>query len=1109
MKIFRDFKIWAAVLLVTAASWAQLDQTFNMESLQSQIDAFNAGNANMTITIGANFDITSPLEVSNNGYVLTIQSLTAEPRRLTRAVTGYLFTIERGSLTLQNIIIDGNNASSAYSTDAHGSLVLIDDYGTLNIHDGTTLQNNAIRNDNGSGVYVRGVFNMTDGTIKGNRTNLSGGGVYIYARRATFNMSGGLITENSCGTSATSYSGGVHFANTAFVTDDNPNTTPSVFRLGGTAVIKDNTKTNGSPSNVYMAGNRYITLGDGTDGVPPPTDGMQVWITKVAENGVFVNKGAKPPNPPDDPFGDAKYFQADAGSQVYYLEIGRLAMVAGYDISLSPAYLKLMGISDHYDIQPQEITVTNTGGHIGKLTISVSGEHASNFELDLTNISDLGMTQNASQTFTIKPKSGLKAGIYSAFVLVSAPADIDGGPVVMRRLDVEFMVREYIEDRTLYFNQSDGKFYASNEYTEIGLLPAPDIFTPDNVVNIPASWNSETNALKIYGVNWTTTAPYALYFSQPTPITLELFGDNSFVSNITDNSQNHSAGIVSRSSLTIIGDGSLEAKGGSGASTESFGIFSLALTINSGTLIASGETTAMEIEKDIILRTPASQYEWWHTDETTKGSGEFIYDPDYKWVKIKVPQPIYALEASVDINEPLIGTEIEVTLTVKDITSGEIHDFNENHPVVLTGVQLGDFGITASDLAVQFHNGIGKINLRPQNPGKQILWFSMENPDYPAINPIVITPISVSTPAPSISLSPSILTFPSAIYGYFAQASLNFIVENTGERPTGELTIKLSGNDSTSFAISSNKVATIAAGGSAVFQIAPILGLNAKAYTTTIIVSGSDIEESKELTVSFAVEKASGAEISAPSLASKTANSIFINAIPRPGTGQEIEYAISKTNSAEALEFVTFSTVLSILEFSDLTPNTTYYIFARAKENANYYAGAISEPLESYVSEPSENCVPFNEIAVALWGNNTLTVINNPVNNSVNSTFSNFIWFRDGQEIGSGQSWSEYEDGRQLPPGKYHVEMPAENDKLIISCEYEVPEPNIAGKISVIDFSDVETVDVYSVSGKHLARLNAQGSFPAEIRSIKNAYVLVLKNKTGAKKTIRAMEVLK
>jgi len=701
-------------------------------------------------------------------------------------------------------------------------------------------------------------------------------------------------------------------------------------------------------------------------------------------------------------------------------------MEAGYDISLNPEYLKFMEVVGYATQPSREITVTNIGGKIGKLNVYFSGEQTDNFELDISKISSAGMNQYETQTFTVQPKLGLEAGTYNTFVLVSAPEDTNGGPVIMRRLDIEFLVREYVEDRTLYFNQSDGKFYASNAYTEIGALPSPDIFVPANEINIPASWNSETNTLKIYGVDWTTTAPYALYFCQPTPVSLELSGYSYFASNNT--------GIVSRGSLTLVGD-SLEAKG------SEIGVFSNALTINSGLLIASGQTTATKLEKDIVLRA---------TPEI------FINEPLF--IKVKVPPPNYEIAASVDNDEPFVNTNVEITLTVKDLTTGEIYNsINGTHTVDLAGIPSTDFQITSGSLSsVQFDSGVGKINMKLNKTGAQTLWFSMEHPDYPAINPIVITPLP-SSPQPNISLHTDSLTFPDTTYGYPAQPPLNVIVENKNPdgHPTGELTVKLSGNDSTSFAISNNKVATIPAGGSATLNIVPRPGLDAKNHSATLIVSGDRIAENKQIAVNFKVGKAKGPKVATPAMANETANSIFIYSVPKPSTGQEVEYAISETKSPQTYNFVTFGATLNMLEFPGVQEKT-YYIFARAKENANYQAGEISEPLES--------CVPFNKIALSLWDNNTLTVINNPANNSLNSTFTDFILYRNDQEVGKGQSLSEYKNGGKLQPGKYHVEMSSEDGK-IFSCKYEVPEPSATRKRT-------KKVEIYSISGKRLNELN-------------------------------------
>jgi hypothetical protein len=82
-----------------------------------------------------------------------------------------------------------------------------------------------------------------------------------------------------------------------------------------------------------------------------------------------------------------------------------------------------------------------------------------------------------------------------------------------------------------------------------------------------------------------------------------------------------------------------------------------------------------------------------------------------------------------------------------------------------------------------------------------------------------------------------------------------------------------------------------------------------------------------------------GAVVGVPTLASKTANSITINAVAAPSNGQTVEYAKNTTNTAPA------SGWQDGLTFSGLTASTQYYIFARSKANATYKAGAASTGL--------------------------------------------------------------------------------------------------------------------------------------------------------------------
>lgn len=112
---------------------------------------------------------------------------------------GYLLKVAAGSTaTLINITVDGN---SAQTTSASGSLIICS--GTLNITEGTVLQNNRLASANrrttnkGGAVFCQGsscTVNMTGGLVQ-NNSAMWGGGIYL-TEGAVFNMSGGTISNN-------------------------------------------------------------------------------------------------------------------------------------------------------------------------------------------------------------------------------------------------------------------------------------------------------------------------------------------------------------------------------------------------------------------------------------------------------------------------------------------------------------------------------------------------------------------------------------------------------------------------------------------------------------------------------------------------------------------------------------------------------------------------------------------------------------------------------------------------------------------------------------------------------------------------------------------------
>jgi titin len=85
-------------------------------------------------------------------------------------------------------------------------------------------------------------------------------------------------------------------------------------------------------------------------------------------------------------------------------------------------------------------------------------------------------------------------------------------------------------------------------------------------------------------------------------------------------------------------------------------------------------------------------------------------------------------------------------------------------------------------------------------------------------------------------------------------------------------------------------------------------------------------------------DRASGAAVSAPTLNIVGPDSITINPVVQPDNKQTVEYGINTANTAPAVWQASVT-------FSGLDAGTAYYIFARAKENNIYHAGAASAPL--------------------------------------------------------------------------------------------------------------------------------------------------------------------
>jgi hypothetical protein len=97
-----------------------------------------------------------------------------------------------------------------------------------------------------------------------------------------------------------------------------------------------------------------------------------------------------------------------------------------------------------------------------------------------------------------------------------------------------------------------------------------------------------------------------------------------------------------------------------------------------------------------------------------------------------------------------------------------------------------------------------------------------------------------------------LLIFPAAMVGYGAQTAQNITIINTGNQPTGNLMVTLSGTDSASFTLNKTTIDSIAVSGNDSFTVVPNTGLVKGTYTATVTVSGDNITD-KEFGVSFTV----------------------------------------------------------------------------------------------------------------------------------------------------------------------------------------------------------------------------------------------------------------
>ncbi len=138
-------------------------------------------------------------------------------------------------------ILTGNKAATS------GGAVCVQGTGTFNLYGGEISGNEAA--ENGGAFYVDGAaVNVYGGTIKNNTAGGIGGGIYAKGE-AAITLAGGEISGNSAAQAGGVYAGGKC----------------QLVSVEGAPVVTDNTAA-GVASNLYLSGDRVMTLGKLTEG---------------------------------------------------------------------------------------------------------------------------------------------------------------------------------------------------------------------------------------------------------------------------------------------------------------------------------------------------------------------------------------------------------------------------------------------------------------------------------------------------------------------------------------------------------------------------------------------------------------------------------------------------------------------------------------------------------------------------------------------------------------------------------------------------------------------------------------------------------------------------
>jgi uncharacterized repeat protein (TIGR02543 family) len=550
----------------------------------------------------------------------------------------------------------------------------------------------------------------------------------------------------------------------------------------------------------------------------------------------------------------------------------------GVGLSETGTYEFPGGVAAGYEAQEaRTVTVSNTGNRpTGTLTIAKSGANPAGFTAPA---SLTGIAAGDTGSFTVAPAMGLEAGNYAATITVS------GGNGISESFNVSFTVGSTYRI-SLSATGTNTFSPAAPGYTPAALTVRvantgdqptgaltiaksganpPDFTAPASLADIapgetgsftvvPAAVlgvGAHTATITVGGGNG-ISASFVVSFTVNAPVYRIGLSDDtltfrSAIAGYSPEAQAERARTVTVTNTGNQATGDLTVEK-SGANAVNFTVFETGIPG-----IAAGGTGSFTVVPNTTL--PAGAY----TASVTVRGGNGINESVALSFTVNPPGSTPSSDITLDLSGTytfpgaVAGYDAQAPRTVLIRNTGDqatgalTIDTSGSADFTLSKSAIADIGISASNsftVAPAPSLGVGTYTT------------TITVSDGVGINKSFTVSFNVVTPVYSIDISETAYVFPGAAEGYGAQAARTVTVRNTGNLPTGSLTIAKSGANTASFT-APDTLAGIAVGGTGRFTVAPVPGLlyNATPYAAIITVNGGN-GITGSFTVSFAVDPA-------------------------------------------------------------------------------------------------------------------------------------------------------------------------------------------------------------------------------------------------------------